>query len=267
LTHNYNSDLTAVIPTLISLLSSPSFFIPASDALQDILTASALADGGGTKTLTEPLLDWISAVGKGIAENANTASVPNPISTSLCKLLCAIGDHSNNYLAKKLSLSSNRALSPAPGVPTQDGIDSRVQEFLRTMLLYTGFPGWYGINEEESEMTLGFWYLLQESLWEVGDATGDGEGDEWINSINAESGRALDDALKKFNTEGGRLDGGMVEDDEYTPATLLQVKEQKDDGMALARMLFGEVVGVLKRKVTWPTPAQMQASGAWDVGG
>lgn len=30
---------------------------------------------------------------------------------------------------------------------------------------YTGLPGSYGVDEEESEMTLGFWYLLQESLW------------------------------------------------------------------------------------------------------
>jgi len=128
LAYECDSDLTAVIPILISLLSSPSLFIPASDALQDILTASALADGGGTKTLTEPLLDWISAIGKGIAENANTEGVPNPISTSLCKLLCAIGDHSNQYIAKKLSRSSKTALgSTSVGVTEQDGIDSRVQ--------------------------------------------------------------------------------------------------------------------------------------------
>ena len=30
-----------------------------------------------------------------------------------------------------------------------------------------GLPGYYGANEEASEMTLGFWYLFQGSLWSV----------------------------------------------------------------------------------------------------
>lgn len=32
-------------------------------------------------------------------------------------------------------------------------------------MAYTGMPGYYGVDEEESEMTLGFWYLFQETLW------------------------------------------------------------------------------------------------------
>lgn len=43
------------------------------------------------------------------------------------------------------------------------------------MLGYTGLPGYFGVDEEESEMTLGFWYLFQESLWSV---EYDEEGDE-----------------------------------------------------------------------------------------
>ena len=39
------------------------------------------------------------------------------------------------------------------------------QTFLRLLLAYTGLPGYYGVDEEESEMTLGFWYLFQEALW------------------------------------------------------------------------------------------------------
>lgn len=69
-------------------------------------------------------------------------------SHSLCKLLCALGDHSTMYFASTL-----------PSPPTQT--------FLRLMLGYTGLPGWYGVDEEESELCLAFWYLLQESLWTV----------------------------------------------------------------------------------------------------
>lgn len=55
-----------------------------------------------------------------------------------------------------------------------------IQGFLQLLLGYTGLPGYYGIDEEESEMTLGFWYLFQESLWNVDfdeeeDTLADGE--------------------------------------------------------------------------------------------
>jgi hypothetical protein len=40
-----------------------------------------------------------------------------------------------------------------------------VQTFLRFLLAYTSLPGFYGEDEEESDMTLGFWYLFQEALW------------------------------------------------------------------------------------------------------
>lgn len=32
-------------------------------------------------------------------------------------------------------------------------------------MAYTALPGYYGVDEEESESTLGFWYLFQEALW------------------------------------------------------------------------------------------------------
>jgi len=35
------------------------------------------------------------------------------------------------------------------------------------MLSFTVLSGSCGVDEEESERTLGFWYLLQEALWTV----------------------------------------------------------------------------------------------------
>jgi hypothetical protein len=63
-------------------------------------------------------------------------------------LLTGLGDHSTSYLALNLN---------AP----------LVQSFLHLMLSFTALPGSYGVDEEESERTLGFWYLLQEALWTV----------------------------------------------------------------------------------------------------
>ena len=74
-----NSDLTLLIPLLITLLGPiPSFsaeplfedtkFIPASDALQELLTKSVLSDGSGTESLTEPLLLWLARWAGNIVE-------------------------------------------------------------------------------------------------------------------------------------------------------------------------------------------------------
>jgi hypothetical protein len=40
-----------------------------------------------------------------------------------------------------------------------------VLTFLKLLLSYTLLPGYYGADEEESEMVLGFWYLFQEVIW------------------------------------------------------------------------------------------------------
>jgi hypothetical protein len=50
-----------------------------------------------------------------------------------------------------------------------------VQIFLKMLLAYTALPGYYGEDEEESEMTLGFWYLFQEALWSTNYYFEDGE--------------------------------------------------------------------------------------------
>jgi hypothetical protein len=148
------------------------------------------------------------------------------------------------------------------GGEAQYELDSQVKEFLRLMLLYTGFPGWYGIDEQESEMTLGFWYLLQESLWEVGEG---GEDEEWQEILEAETGKAIQNAIDEVN----KTSGIYVEDEDPMRSPIQETNskpKKSDNAMSMAKILFREVVGILKRKVTWPTAAQMQASGGWDAG-
>ena len=77
------SDLTSVVPILISLLSHVDLFVEASDVLQDILTSSALAQGYGSKTLTEPILQWINTTGTSIAQRSLQRSSP-----VICDGLC-----------------------------------------------------------------------------------------------------------------------------------------------------------------------------------
>lgn len=127
------------------------------------------------------------------------------ISHSLCKLLVALGEHSTNYFATNLSTPP-------------------VQTFVRLLFTYTSLPGYYGVDEEESEMTLSFWYLLQESLWSVDFGDGYSEAEDalvdWAESIQGPDAGAV-------RAQSGSQPGAAVP-------------------------IYMELVQALKRKVTWP---------------
>ncbi|KAF8742077.1 ARM repeat-containing protein, partial [Rhizoctonia solani] len=156
-------NITPLIPLLIDLLSPNSDednFVAASDVLQEILTKSSLSEGGaGLRTLTLPLLEWVSRVGIEIMNQAVASEDSGAVSHSVCKLITALGEHSTQYLAAHLN-------------------ETNVQKFMEVALGYTGFPGWYGVDEEESEMVLPFWYLLEEALLDA-DYVGDQNGELW----------------------------------------------------------------------------------------
>ncbi|KAF8632069.1 hypothetical protein AX15_002067 [Amanita polypyramis BW_CC] len=165
------NDLISLIPTLIALLEpaveDDSIFLASSETLQEIMSKSALSDGSGTRTLTEPLLLWLDSTGGRIVERSVSTGDVSPVSHSLCQLLSALGDHSTSYLA--LNITSQTPVATQFATPSQQGLVKTrghlVQSFLKLLLAYTGFPGYYGMDEEESEHTLGFWYLFQETLW------------------------------------------------------------------------------------------------------
>jgi hypothetical protein len=75
------SDVTALVPLLIDLLNplpqanrearvefDSSVFVPATEALEEVMSKSVLSDGSGSKTLTEPLLVWCERWGGTIIE-------------------------------------------------------------------------------------------------------------------------------------------------------------------------------------------------------
>jgi hypothetical protein len=47
------------------------------------------------------------------------------------------------------------------------------------MLDFTGLPGWFGVDEDESEACMPFWYLLQEALWSIDFSNPAESGDGW----------------------------------------------------------------------------------------
>jgi hypothetical protein len=134
------------------------------------MTKSALSDGSGSRILTEPLLVWFDSAGAAVVEKSLQTGFVDEVSQSLCKLISALADHSTNYIAGHLAspatvllLPSSATVLPRSGQNKTKG--QLTQTFLKLLLAYTGFPGYYGVDEDVSEMTLGFWYLLQEALW------------------------------------------------------------------------------------------------------
>ncbi|KAG8926042.1 hypothetical protein FRC01_009412 [Tulasnella sp. 417] len=138
-------ELTSLVPILIELLRNRDSFVGTCDVLEEIMSKSALSGGKGTKVLTDPLLQWIASEGHLILQESLSNGGPDETSHAFCKLLLALGDHSTDYLVSKID-------------------QPLVQTFLKVLLGFTGFPGWYGADEDESEMTLQFWSALQDSI-------------------------------------------------------------------------------------------------------
>ena len=166
--------MTTLIPPLFGALNpaSPSHFIPATTAFLTILSSSSFASRAPPRTLTEPLLLWLAQWGTPIIGEVIKEGAVDEVGNTLCKLLAGIGDHATDYLAE--NIASNDKIEPA-FVPVSVSISPSemptrgqlVQIFLRLLLSFTALPGYYGVDEDESEMTLGFWYLFQEALWNV----------------------------------------------------------------------------------------------------
>ena len=91
-----------------------------------------------------------------------------------------------------------------------------IQHFLRLILAFTGLPGLYGIDEEDSEMTLGFWYLFQEALW------------------NAE-----------YNSDGWEEEASDVQNAQT------RIQNEKEQWIVV-EAVYAELVQVLRAKVVWP---------------
>lgn len=213
---------------LISLLDpnfpDDSIFIAASDSLQEVTTKSPLSDGSGSKTLTEPLMVWMDTVGNRIMESSLANDEIPPISHSLCKLLVALGDHSTSYIATHIASALPVSTGPS-SPPTTKG--HLVQSYLRLLLAYTGLPGYYGVDEDESEMTLGFWYLFQEALWST---------DFYIEE----------------------------EGEERSPPPA-NTDESEAKQVLMARAVFTELVKVLRRKVAFPPQGSGWSRGWFSI--
>ena len=204
--------LTPLVPFLINLLNSPDTFVPAVDALDALLSSSTFGNSAGTKTLTEPLLTFLNAHGPTILQTAiasvQDGGMVDEVPHALARLVAALADHSVSYIIRRLAEPS-------------------VQGLLRLLLGFQSFPGYYGVDEEESELVLPFWYLLQEALWDASPSA------------------AADQSFEELEDE---------------PPTTTGVPPHLDTAdLDIAQALYTEVVAVLRRKATWPPQDQLRS--------
>lgn len=178
-----------------------STFIGASDVLQEILTNSSYSSG--RKTLTNSILTYLESGGSAIVQQMLETGIIGEIEHSLCKLLVALGEHASDYIASHIQTSG-------------------VKTFMRLLLAFTSLPGYYGVDEEESEMTLMFWCELQETLWSSIDRVGDAE-------------EAVVDWAESVGQNDADEDG---ESGSYEPG--------------VSGPIYTELVQIFKRKVAWP---------------
>ncbi|KAF9513538.1 hypothetical protein BS47DRAFT_1393254 [Hydnum rufescens UP504] len=173
--HVPSSDITTLVPLLLSNLSQSDMFIPSCNVVIEILSSSSLSGGTGTKILTEPILFWLEHQGRLIYDSSlECESLPfthvyarswtSPLageidesSRALCKLLVALGDHSISFIATHLP-------------------DPRVQTFLRVFMGFSGFPGCTSDPKIPlAKMTISFWTYFGEALLDA-DFFSDTEG-------------------------------------------------------------------------------------------
>lgn len=77
--------LIALLTPASSLASLPdleidfdeAIFVPASDALQELMAESSFSGGSGTATLTDPLLVWLDTWGDKILEASLKCTSPS----------------------------------------------------------------------------------------------------------------------------------------------------------------------------------------------
>jgi len=140
---------------------------------------------------------------------------------SFCKLIVSIADHSTPYITQHLG-------------------DAPVQSLLNLLLAFTSLPGYYGLDEEESELTLSFWYRLQEEIWNT---------DYNLRGPDKYTG---DDLEGDFNQTALFTQGTIV-----TGAG----GDLTQEGEVLWKMsqnVYRELIKRLRVKVTWPPPAVLQ---------
>ncbi|KAF0484223.1 ARM repeat-containing protein [Gigaspora margarita] len=134
--------LFLLIDNVINLFSHESTNDAATEVLVEFISQPRITSYQNTvceKMLGCMTSDWAKA------QMVNDADESLP--KNLCRLMTTFGENFYNYIAKHF-------------------LRQDVIVYMEMMLMFAGYPGYFGQDQEISEMPLQFWYLLQEPLFD-----------------------------------------------------------------------------------------------------
>ncbi|KAG0297014.1 hypothetical protein BGZ96_007898 [Linnemannia gamsii] len=145
----YGSPFDVIQPILglaLNSLLDDNTFDAAAEVWSEIMSSKAASRH--QDTICEGLMPCFASEWARAKHLESIQAESEDISRSLCQLLSTFGDNFSDWIAAKF-------LRPD------------IQVYLEMMMGFAGFPGYYAEDETTSDLTLNFWYMLQESLSEL----------------------------------------------------------------------------------------------------
>lgn len=141
-------DAYPLIEQTIQLITHPDLFEPATDLLIEVMTSPRVS---GVQRLESEL--WIGLTSEWSVSTWRTCmtETDDTVARTLSRLLTTFGETYTDSISRAFQ-------HPTP----------QLQCYLEIMLSLTNYPGYFGVDQDISEIPLNFWYLLQESFYDEG---------------------------------------------------------------------------------------------------
>ncbi|POG60960.1 armadillo-type protein [Rhizophagus irregularis DAOM 181602=DAOM 197198] len=195
--------LHLLIDHVIALFSIESMNDAATEVLVEFISQTRI--NYYQNTVCEKILqcmtgDWAkSQITKAINDGDELSA------RNLCRLMTTFGDNFTNYVAINF-------------------LRQDIVIYLEMMLMFAGFPGYFGQDQEISEMPLQFWFMLQESLCDP----------EVIPVISASDNDVSTSDIQTLN---------------ISPTNIQQIRES-------SIVIFRRLIEVLRGKVQYPPDSE-----------
>lgn len=161
------SVIQPVLGLALNSLLDDDTFDAAAEVWSEIMSSSSASKY--KNTICEGLMPCFASEWARAKHLESVRTENDDVGKSLCQLLSTFGDNFSDWIAAKF-------LRPD------------IVVYLETMMGFAGFPGYYAEDESVSDLTLNFWYMLQESL---GDLQADGSDDSLEHNDGQEEDRPI----------------------------------------------------------------------------
>ncbi|KAK3829343.1 MAG: armadillo-type protein [Benniella sp.] len=156
-----------VLGLALNSLLDDDTFDAAAEVWSEIMSSSSASKY--KNTICEGLMPCFASEWARAKHLESVRTENDDVGKSLCQLLSTFGDNFSDWIAAKF-------LRPD------------IVVYLEMMMGFAGFPGYYAEDESVSDLTLNFWYMLQESL---GDLQAEGSDDNLEHNDGQEEDRPI----------------------------------------------------------------------------